>query len=573
MSDAGGEPESDGTGTGPRRLIHLGIPPRREELKADLGAGVPLGGAQVAETAMADALLRHRPLAEVCFVPTTAQSARQFTGLVAPDPAGADGTVVAPEDLARWPGQSVIFQNSPRLHEAAGLRAMFGRASWPAVGLTHALSGTDGMLAALFGAQPSGLAAPFDRLVCTSKAGERAFTELQRQARASVELAGYDGGRPAPASRLRTHVIPLGIDSGRFIPGRSSPGSRASVRARLGADDEDVVFLYCGRFSAEYKMDPFPLLAAFATAFPDDAGVSLVMAGDTSGRGHVEIPAIAARLGIGRRVSVVPDPSAAVKLQLYQAADVFVSFSDNLQETFGLTVVEAMSCGLPVLVSDWSGYRETVVHSETGFLVPTHWRAPDDYSSRVSVFAADPALHLLFSREVTVDVAAAATAMRTLAVNRGLREELGGRGRDRVLRTYSWPVVMTAYQELFAALLDEAAAVAGAPGGGYPPFGYDRRAVFGHFATAAGALPDQVERTRADRVFAAAVTQVAPEAAEALALACPPGQAVALARLIDYLAPVLGGYRAAVRVVQLLLKYGAIVAVPASFATVHNQAG
>jgi len=115
------------------------------------------------------------------------------------------------------------------------------------------------------------------------------------------------------------------------------PASRANARARLGASDQDVVFLYCGRFSAEYKMDPFPLLAVFATAFPSDAGASLVMAGDTSGRGHVEIPAIAARLGIGRRVRVVPDPSAAAKLQLYQAADVFVSLSDNLQETFGLT--------------------------------------------------------------------------------------------------------------------------------------------------------------------------------------------------------------------------------------------
>jgi glycosyltransferase involved in cell wall biosynthesis len=512
---------------------------------------------------MADAFLRCRPLAEVCFVPTTTQSAGQFTGHLSQYRAGIDGDgegmVVAPEDLARWPGQSLIFQNSPRLYEAAGLRATFGRAAWPAVGLTHALSGMDGMLAALFSAQ----SAPFDRLVCTSKAGERAFTELQRQVRSSAELTGYDSDRPASASRLRTHVIPLGIDTDRFAPAQSSQENRVGARARLGIGDHHIVFLYCGRFSAEYKMDPFPLLAAFATAFPDDASVSLIMAGDTSGRGHIEIPAIAARLGVGRQVSVVPDPSAAVKLQLYQAADIFVSFSDNLQETFGLTVVEAMSCGLPVLVSDWSGYRETVVHGETGFLAPTHWRAPDDYSSRVSAFTADPALHLLFSGEVTVDVAAAIAAMRTLAANRELREKLGRGGRDRVLRTYAWPVVMTAYRELFAALLDEAAVVSGGPGCGYPPFGYDRRAVFGHFATTAGALPGQVERTRTDRVFAAAVAQVAPEAAEALALTCPPRQAVAVTTLIDCLTPVLGGYRAAVRVLQLLLKYGAIVAVPA----------
>jgi hypothetical protein len=73
------------------------------------------------------------------------------------------GTVVAPEDLAPMPGQSLIFHNSPRLHEAAGPRTLFGGPAWPAVGLTHALSGADGMQAALFGALPSVLVAPFDR--------------------------------------------------------------------------------------------------------------------------------------------------------------------------------------------------------------------------------------------------------------------------------------------------------------------------------------------------------------------------------------------------------------------------
>jgi glycosyltransferase involved in cell wall biosynthesis len=554
---------------GPRRLIHLGVPPRREALKAELGAGIPLGGAQIAESAVADALLKYRPLDEVCFVPTTAQPLGQLTELLSEYPDSADGSVIAPEDLARLPGQSLVFQNSPRLYEAAGLRGMFGRPNWPTVGLTHALSGADGALAALFGAMPSGLVAPFDRLVCTSAAGERAFTELQRQARASAGLArrpvpgpGPDGG-PDPDGEdpgICTYVIPLGVDAEHFVP-----GDRRAARARLGIGERDIVFLYCGRFSIEYKMDPFPLLAAFAVAVADEPYASLIMAGDTSARGHVQIPAIAARLGIAHRVRISPDPSVTVKLQLYQAADVFISFSDNLQETFGLSIIEAMSCGLPVLASDWSGHRETVAHGETGFLVPTHWRAPDGYLSQVSAFTADPAVHLLFSGEVAVDLSAAVAAMRSLTADVGLRQELGRRGRDRVLRRYAWPAVMAAYRELFAALLDEAAAV-GAPawptGAGYPPLSYDRRAAFGHFATVVGAMPHRVKQTFDGRVFAAAVSQVAPEAAEVLGLACPLGRAVASAGVLDCLAPVLGSRRAAVRAVQLLLKYGAIVAVP-----------
>jgi glycosyltransferase involved in cell wall biosynthesis len=49
--------------------------------------------------------------------------------------------------------------------------------------------------------------------------------------------------------------------------------------------------------------------------------------------------------------------------------------SDNIQETFGLTPVEAMACGLPVVISDWNGYKETVDDQREGFLIPT-WMPP-----------------------------------------------------------------------------------------------------------------------------------------------------------------------------------------------------
>ena len=52
------------------------------------------------------------------------------------------------------------------------------------------------------------------------------------------------------------------------------------------------------------------------------------------------------------------------------AADLFCSPADNLQETFGLSVLEAMASSLPVVASDWNGYRDLVLHGSTGWLVP-----------------------------------------------------------------------------------------------------------------------------------------------------------------------------------------------------------
>ena len=65
-----------------------------------------------------------------------------------------------------------------------------------------------------------------------------------------------------------------------------------------------------------------------------------------------------------------PRPEAT-RRSVWHAADVFVSPSDNIQETFGLAVLEAMASGLPVVASDWDGYRDLVADGETGFLVPT----------------------------------------------------------------------------------------------------------------------------------------------------------------------------------------------------------
>ena len=50
-----------------------------------------------------------------------------------------------------------------------------------------------------------------------------------------------------------------------------------------------------------------------------------------------------------------------------------MSLVDNPQETFGLAVAEAMAAGVPLVVSDWNGYRDLVRDGIDGFRVPTSW--------------------------------------------------------------------------------------------------------------------------------------------------------------------------------------------------------
>jgi glycosyltransferase involved in cell wall biosynthesis len=73
---------------------------------------------------------------------------------------------------------------------------------------------------------------------------------------------------------------------------------------------------------------------------------------------------------------------------LYREADIVV-YPTILDEPFGLVPLEAMSCGIPVVGSNCGGIAETVVHGETGFIIP-----PDDVGAladRLSQLLENPA--------------------------------------------------------------------------------------------------------------------------------------------------------------------------------------
>ena len=108
-----------------------------------------------------------------------------------------------------------------------------------------------------------------------------------------------------------------------------------------------------------------------------------------------------------------------LRTRAWVSADVFCSLSDNIPETFGLTTIEAMAAGLPVVVTDWDGYKDTVRDGIDGFAVPT-MTPPPGAGQR---FAIRHALELdsydsyigQASTAVVVDIDATTTAFERLA--------------------------------------------------------------------------------------------------------------------------------------------------------------
>jgi glycosyltransferase involved in cell wall biosynthesis len=288
---------------------------------------------------------------------------------------------------------------------------------------------------------------PYDALVCTS----RAVVDLVRAITDSY--AGYlrerQGGEPR--LRVRLELIPLGVHTERFHP--PTPEERAARRHELGATDDEVVVLFVGRLAHHAKAHPFPMFHGLARAARETGRKAhLILAGWAPNEAiHAAFVEGARACAPGVRVSVVNGADPAVRFGVWHAADVFASLVDNLQETFGLAVVEAMAAGLPVVASDWDGYRDLVLPGETGYLVPTIMvsGATADATSRLLLGEVDYD-HFLAecSQAVTVDAAAAAAAFARLLSDAALRKALGEAGRRRAQEVFAWPHVIRAYESL-----------------------------------------------------------------------------------------------------------------------------
>jgi glycosyltransferase involved in cell wall biosynthesis len=115
-----------------------------------------------------------------------------------------------------------------------------------------------------------------------------------------------------------------------------------------------------------------------------------------------------------------------------------------------------MSYSLPIVASDWNGYRDIVDDGITGFLVRTTL-ADDITAQLLELPFCDPGqLHDRLTANVRIDFREFGAAMVTLAGDPGLRERLGRTGHDRLLRDFTLDGVVLRYTSLWMELCDKA---------------------------------------------------------------------------------------------------------------------
>lgn len=333
---------------------------------------------------------------------------------------------------------------------------------------------------------------PWDAIICTSPSVQTAMSNMFDDWRKYLGSRFDSKAVPAPMLPL----LPLGVEATDFAKGPNSLGDRSSFRTELRVGDDEILVLWVGRLSFFEKAFPQPMMIAIeAAAKMSGKRVHFAMAGwFPDGAEGERLYRQAASLHAPNVQFHIVDGNDKQKLRkAWAGADVFISLVDNIQETFGITPLEAMASGLPVVVSDWDGYRYTVRDGIDGFLIPTLIGEP---SAVTDSLAAQHYFNMksyqqyvaITAQHTAVNIKIAAERLSDLFLSPDLRAKMGEAGRQRVASTFDWRVVAPQY----VALAHELAAVrASASGGtdhadwlaGHHPSRSDPFHAFANFAT------------------------------------------------------------------------------------------
>ena len=199
-----------------------------------------------------------------------------------------------------------------------------------------------------------------------------------------------------------TH-IPNGVDTQFFSPNAPRPMS-------IRADVPSVLFL--GRF------DPRNGLASLIDAFKRIRGpgrpAQLVIVGDGPLRSHYR------RLAAGDPDITFVGAVLGERPEYYANCSLYAC--PTTKASFGITLLESMACGTPIVCSDLNGFRNVVAHEREALLVPCG------------------------------DAGALADALATMLDDDAMRARLGAVGRQRAL-SYGWPRVSDMILSLYARIL------------------------------------------------------------------------------------------------------------------------
>lgn len=189
----------------------------------------------------------------------------------------------------------------------------------------------------------------------------------------------------------RVKVVPLGTDPAHFRPGIDA----TELRHRLGLPDGEARWLVTvARLEPHKGVDT--VIRALPAILERVPQARYAVAGSGPEREHLE--KLARQTGVGDKVRFLGQVDDRDLPALYNTAAVYVGASRRAArigvEGFGISLVEASACGLPVVAGDSGGVADAVRNGETGLLVPPE--EPAAFADAITRLLAEPGLAARF---------------------------------------------------------------------------------------------------------------------------------------------------------------------------------
>ncbi|RJG06714.1 glycosyltransferase family 1 protein [Noviherbaspirillum cavernae] len=226
----------------------------------------------------------------------------------------------------------------------------------------------------------------------------------------------------APGDKI--DIVPCGFDPEEFAP------LAVDARQQLGFGQEDFIVLQLGRMVPRKGVDNVIRATAILQQRYGTPAQLVIVGGNTECPDPVMTPELgrlmelAQSLGIADSVKFTGQRGRDQLRYYYSAANVFCT--TPWYEPFGITPVEAMACGTPVVGTAVGGIKTTVVDGETGYLVPPN--DPDALAERLAWLQRHP----------------------------HMAQRLGWAGMRRAYRQYTWRNVASRISDVYEAAIEAA---------------------------------------------------------------------------------------------------------------------
>ncbi len=291
----------------------------------------------------------------------------------------------------------------------------------------------------------------YDSLICTSSSLKSVVSTYIDTI--SEKISRYGNNKVKYEGRM--DIIPLGIDTNKFYP-----LNKKEVRKKYNIDSDAFVILCAGRLSAFDKGDLYPVFLVLKRIIVGnvDTNIILIIAGeDVSG---IQIKSsykkYAEELGVIKNI-IFTEMKYSERNEIYNMADVFLAPTDNIQETFGLTPIEAMAAGIPQVVSDWDGYKDTVRDGVTGFRIPTYMSLCDEDCNDFPYHLVENELfytHFLFAQSTVIDLEILQDKIELLMKHKYLRDKMSEKSIEIANEYFTLKNMMDKYNDLWSELIE-----------------------------------------------------------------------------------------------------------------------